>query len=85
MAAEGCPWRRGSKRQRFYRPDWGRSPDCQGCLSECDGRDHRCHLFGIPGFCEWPPGGITMSNWTDPWWYPGREPGLAESWLPPQD
>ena len=75
-----CPWSKGSQRRRFYRPDWYAAPDCVGCLEECEGRKHRCHVFGLPGFCQWP-NGIMMSNHSMPWWYPDEEPSLAESWL----
>jgi len=78
-----CPWAEGSKRQRFYRADYGRAPDCAGC-DGCDGGEHRCHLFGLPGFCEWPPG-LALSYWDGAYWWPDRTPGLAETWLPPYD
>ena len=85
MTDQPCPWTRGSQRKRFYRPDWGRSPDCEGCPAQCeDGNRHRCHVFGIPNFCEWP-GGLRLDQWQEPWWYPDREPSLAEKWLPPYD
>jgi hypothetical protein len=84
MTDQPCPWTRNSQRKRFYRPDWGRSPDCEGCPEHCDGRQHRCHVFGIPGFCDWPSG-LKLDQWREPWWYPDREPSLAEKWLPPYD
>lgn len=81
MNSGECPWKRGSKRQRFYQPDWVTAPDCEGCAG-CNGAPHRCHVFGIPGYCDWP-GGLRLSNRSDPYWYPARDPGMAEKWLPP--
>jgi len=83
-----CPWKTGSERKRFYRPDWSGSPDCGGCepgcgegKSEGEARAHQCHVFGVVGMCLWP-GPITMANHQAAYWHPARDAGLAESWLP---
>lgn len=81
-----CPWKTGSERKRFYRPDWSGSPDCGGCQAGCgegrtdaEARDHQCHLYGVKGMCLWPRS-IIMDGQTA-YWYPEKDAGLAESWL----
>ena len=84
-AATECPWKTGSKRKRFYRPDWAGSPDCPGCADGCGGslgdcQAHQCHVHGMIGACLWPKA-ILMDNHHTAYWFPSREAGLAERWL----
>lgn len=81
---EVCPWTTGSQRKRFYRVDWYRSPDCRGCDACLTGNAHQCHVHGLIMACTWP-NAVTMSNYTEPYWWPHREAGLAEGWILPTE
>ena len=68
----------GTKRIRYYRPDYWNAPDCPG-YAECDGLTHTCSVFGLVGFCMWP-NPVTCDS-RHAYWYPNREASLAEKWL----
>lgn len=68
-------------KERYYRPDWYKSPDCPGD-ENCNPQRDTCPVFGLPGFCQWPCA-ILVNNYTTPYWYPAREPSLSEKWLDP--